>query len=306
MSDHSDFIREAATFAENVRRELRSLPAETVADLTDGLEADIASSLSDGATLPTVSEYAHDLMRGAGLQVPDETSAVVSWRMKAEAVIVKCVDKLSQATKGLAPAWWFLRAWVVTQFLGGIISDTDTTRPLIGQWGEMPIVGVVFLAISIVVSVRWGRRAATNNQLFRVVSTSVLCLATIPLLLWEPTQLEQSDGYWSKYSPENCDPGVESFVGVTVFEAQQRLAAGGFQFEIVDVSTEYDMTTSAGIDSAIVVDQDPASGSRCGEMIRLFVDLGSTPDSSSTSTTTGDLTTTSTTVKPKATTTTTP
>ena len=60
MTDPSNI---AATYAERVRRELRHLPVETVADLTDGLESDIASSLADGAALPSADEYATDLLR---------------------------------------------------------------------------------------------------------------------------------------------------------------------------------------------------------------------------------------------------
>jgi hypothetical protein len=311
MSDHSDFMREAATFAENVRRELRTLPAETVADLTDGLEADIASSLSDGATLPSVSEYACDLMRGAGLEVPDETLVVISWRMKAEAAIVKCVDKLSHATKGLAPAWWFLRAWVVTQFLGGIISDTDSTRPLIGQWGEMPIVGLVVLAISIVVSVQRGRRAAINRQLFRVVTTSVLCLATIPLLLWEPTQVEQSDGNWSMSAPETCRIiDVPFVVGLTLGEAESAFKLKQIPYVIFDQDAMTEIAYAS--DDFEVLQQDLAPGDTtfCSErQVQLVVDLSQNPGESATSlpgTTTIPESSTTTTVKPKATTTTTP
>ena len=69
MSDISHHMKAAAVFAESVRRELRHLPAEVVADLTDGLESDIASSLLDGVVLANPSGYANDLLRGAGLAV---------------------------------------------------------------------------------------------------------------------------------------------------------------------------------------------------------------------------------------------
>jgi len=311
MSDHSDFMREAATFAENVRRELRSLPAETVADLTDGLEADIASSLSDGATLPSVSEYARDLMRGAGLDIPDETPDEVLWRSKLEVIIVKYADKLTHATQGLAPAWWFLRAWVVTQFLGGIISETDSTRPLIGQWGEMPIVGVVVLAVSIVVSVRWGRREAINRQLLRVVSTSVLCLATFPLLLWEPTQVEQSDGYWSSNAPETCRIiNVPFVVGMTLGEAESAFKLKQIPYVIFDQNAMTEIANAPDDFEVLQQDISPGDTTFCSErQVQLVVDLSQNPGVSETSlpgTTTIPEPSTTTTVKPKATTTTTP
>ena len=61
MTSHENNMRNAAVFAESVRREMRALPAEQVADLTDGLEADMVASLADSGSLPDAVEYAHDL-----------------------------------------------------------------------------------------------------------------------------------------------------------------------------------------------------------------------------------------------------
>ena len=47
MTSHENNMRNAAVFAESVRREMRDLPAEQVADLTDGLEADMVASLAE-------------------------------------------------------------------------------------------------------------------------------------------------------------------------------------------------------------------------------------------------------------------
>jgi len=112
MTDSQDFIRTAAVFAESVRRELRHLAAEEVADLTDGIESDIAASLSDGATLPSVTDYASDLLRGAGIEVPDSLP-----KSKANNVINSMKVLVSQwwsafrvFSTGLAPAWWVIRA----------------------------------------------------------------------------------------------------------------------------------------------------------------------------------------------------
>ena len=85
MTDPSNI---AATYAERVRRELRHLPVETVADLTDGLESDIASSLADGAALPSADEYAADLLRGAGMEPPEAPGSGVAVRITRVAVRV--------------------------------------------------------------------------------------------------------------------------------------------------------------------------------------------------------------------------
>ena len=57
----------AIEFANKVRAELSHLTSEQVADLTDGLEADIASSLDDGADIGSAKKYATDLLAAAGM-----------------------------------------------------------------------------------------------------------------------------------------------------------------------------------------------------------------------------------------------
>ena len=154
MSDHSDHMKEAATFAENVRRELRSHPADVVADLTDGLESDIASSLADGASLSSPESYAHDLLRGAGLEPLSISEKSESLLMQTFAKVEPLWRKVRDLTEGLAPAWWIFRAWIATQLLGAMINEVDSSFGIIGQWGEMPIgAAIVFVAFA-VVSVR--------------------------------------------------------------------------------------------------------------------------------------------------------
>ena len=118
MSNISDHLKNAAVFAESVRRELRHLPADAVADLTDGLESDIASSLLDGVKLADPAEYATDLLRGAGLSVDKQSTGGRSVVSENYDRILAAFAKAKTFTTGLAPAWWLTRAWVFTQVLG--------------------------------------------------------------------------------------------------------------------------------------------------------------------------------------------
>jgi hypothetical protein len=105
----------AIEFANKVRAQLHHLTSEQIADLTDGLEADIASSLDDGAEIGSAEKYASDLLSAAGL--PNEHVLLDKpnpWSNRIESGI----SFIKKSTSGLAPAWWVFRAWVLTQILG--------------------------------------------------------------------------------------------------------------------------------------------------------------------------------------------
>ena len=160
MTDPQDQLRLAAIFAENVRRALRHLPTETVADLTDGIEADIASSLSDGASLPSIDEYTADLLRGAGIDPPkiSELDEKPHYFTRIFSCIKNLTLRVFEFLSPLAPAWWLFRAWVVTQVLGWMICDTDSIRPFVNQWGENALVGIIVFVCVVVLSVKLGRQ----------------------------------------------------------------------------------------------------------------------------------------------------
>ena len=322
MSDHSDFMREAAAFAENVRRELRDLPAEVIADLTDGLESDIAASLEDGATLPDVSQYAHDLMRGAGIEIPKSDVSVEQKKRRISENVLRVVDRITKATLGLAPAWWVLRAWIVTQFIGGIVSDTDSNRPILAQWGEMPILGVIIFFSLLYWSVRWGRSVKKSRVLIRYFVTSVLALAAVPLLFWQSTGVT-TDGNWSAYAPETCRIiDVPNVVGITLGEAKMALERLQLPYVVFDQDAMTEIGYAPDAFEVIQQDPDPSEHAFCGERsVQLVVDLSqepadlpssdvlsttTIPDDALLATTTIPEPSTTTTVKPKATTTTTP
>jgi hypothetical protein len=313
MSDISDFISKAATFAENVRRELRDLPAEVVADLTDGLESDIAASLEDGALLPDASQYALDLMRGAGIEIPESDADGQQMRRRIAEIAVQSVDKIKSATSGLAPAWWILRAWIVTQFIGAIVSDVDSNRPIFSQWGEMSFLAIVIFVAALYVSIRMGR--STNNApiFVRYFATVVLSISSL-VLLWQPTSPPLfAEGPWFVNHPEECRIiNVPDVVGSTLGEAKSALERWKLPYTVFDQDAMRDIAYAP--DDFEVLQQDPVPGDStfCGERsVQLVVDLSQGPaEQPSTdvlSTTTIPLPATSTTVKaPKVTATTTP
>ena len=313
MSDISDFISKAATFAENVRRELRDLPAEVVADLTDGLESDIAASLEDGATLPDASQYAIDLMRGAGIEIPKSDADGQQRRRRIAEIAVQSVDKIKSATSGLAPAWWILRAWIVTQFIGAIVSDVDSNRPIFSQWGEMSFLAIVIFVAALYVSIRMGR--STNNApiFVRYFATVVLSISSL-VLLWQPTSPPLfAEGPWFVNEPEECRIiDVPDVVGITLGDAKSAIERLSLPYTVFDQDAMSDIAYAP--DDFEVLQQDPGPGESvfCGERsVQLVVDLSQgpadRPPTDVLSTTTIPLPSTTTTSKaPKATSTTTP
>ena len=279
MSDTSDFISTAATFAENVRRELRDLPAEVVADLTDGLESDIAASLGDGALLPDASQYALDLMRGAGIEIPKSDADGQQMRRRISEIAVQSVDKIQGAVSGLAPAWWILRAWIVTQFIGAIVSDIDSSRPIFSQWGEMSFLAIVIFIAALYVSIRMGR--STNNApiFVRYFATVVLSISSI-VLLWQPTSPPLfAEGPWFVNQPEECRIiNVPDVVGSMLGEAKNALVRWKLPYTVFDQDAMSDIAYAP--DDFEVLQQDPAPGDStfCGERtVQLVVDLSQGP-----------------------------
>lgn len=220
MSDQSHHIHDAATFAENVRRELRNLSAEVVADLTDGLESDIAASLADGATLPDASVYAQDLVRGAGLENAEGDVSSRQLLRSVKSFGARHWGTVQNLTAGLAPAWWVLRAWVATQVIGWLVSDSDSSRPVVAQWGEMPFVGLLIFAALLALSIKWGRSTPPRWKKVIVASHVVLAITAFGVAFAEPHI------GWFTYAP--ADNGVQQ--GVT------NSPAACFEANVPDVS----------------------------------------------------------------------
>jgi hypothetical protein len=260
-------MKEAATFAENVRRELRSHPADVVADLTDGLESDIASSLADGASLSSPESYAHDLLRGAGLEPLSISEKSESLLMQTFAKVEPLWRKVRDLTEGLAPAWWIFRAWIATQLLGAMINEVDSSFGIIGQWGEMPIgAAIVFVAFA-VVSVRIGKLTSTKWKKATLVSHLAFVALTVMILSNETypsfeRYWQTHDGNPANFSNNTCvKTQVPDLTKVAAITAEAVLRDTALNLVYIDQTTK------------VRVDRVSASTEILGQSIRMGTEL---------------------------------
>ena len=303
----------AIEFANKVRVELGHLTSEQSADLTDGLEADIASSLDDGADIGSAKKYATDLLAAAGMSngvevVPNAVDVFIN---KARRWLVSISD--------LEPAWWIFRAWVATQLIGWLLFRDQSSSPGYLEWRNMQWGGIVVLGVTLYVSVRIGRAKPTKWKTALSVSHVVLAVAGLAFMFVSPRGESLSIGYLNPPPGQSsCQfVSVPDVVGLSIADAKEVLAGMGMAGTIFDQDA---MTTLAQVpDDVIVLQQDPKGGSevcRMSEiqyMIDLVVDLAAPMVTTSLPLQTTPTVlpqdseaTTITTVKPKATTTTSP
>ena len=300
----------AIEFANKVRVELGHLTSEQIADLTDGLEADIASSLDDGADIGSAKKYATDLLAAAGM--PKDIDVVPN----AVDVFINKIRCWFVSISDLEPAWWIFRAWVATQLIGWLLFRDQSSSPGYLEWRNMQWGGIVVLGVTLYVSVRIGRAKPTKWKTALSVSHVVLAVAGLAFMFVSPrgetAHLEPLPGQSS------CQfVSVPDVVGLSIADAKEVLAGMGMAGTIFDQDA---MTTLAQVpDDVIVLQQDPKGGSevcRMSEiqyMIDLVVDLAAPMVTTSLPLQTTPTVlpqdseaTTITTVKPKATTTTSP
>jgi hypothetical protein len=278
MSDHSDHIKEAATFAENVRRELRSHPADVVADLTDGLESDIASSLADGATLPSPESYAYDLLRGAGLEPLSVSERSESLMMQTLAKVEPFWVKVQDLTEGLAPAWWVFRAWIATQILGAMINEVDSSYGIIGQWGEMPIGAAIVFVLFAVLSIRVGKASSSKWKMATTVSHLVFIALTFMILSNETypsfeRYWETHDGNPANFSNNTCaKTQVPDLTKVAASTAEAALRSASLDFVYIDQTTKVRVDRVST--STEILAQSIRMGTEIcmGQEVELFID----------------------------------
>lgn len=313
MTDPSNV---AATYAERVRRELRHLPVETVADLTDGLESDIASSLADGAALPSADEYAADLLRGAGMEPPEVPGSGVAVRITRAAVRV--VGSARRHSRGLAPAWWVLRAWVLMQVLGFFVARYDSPYWFLGQWGgeggSDGLVGVMVFVVLLVASVRVGRDGWLLTGKQETIVSVVLAVLAVAVLFAQNSMRE--GGGWFMYGTpgvttptQQCVSSAPNMLNLDLRSAVEELAKSlAIPYRVIDEATGYDLTTSAGLPSIPVLRQSPGAGELIcdGELVLYVNTVSGDPTLVITTTVPAATTTSSTVMRQKATTTSTP
>lgn len=133
-SSHKDI----ADFAARVREELQHLDAELVAELMSDLEANVAASVDDGSPIPDASEYVAALLAAAGLDAP-------SSRPKKKFIPV--VPLIRKYLFGLAPIWWFVRAFIAIVILSAVTSNASSNGsrfPLFRVFGSSWTAAVLF------------------------------------------------------------------------------------------------------------------------------------------------------------------
>ena len=279
MSNISDHLKVAAVFAESVRRELRHLPADAVADLTDGLESDIASSLLDGVKLADPAEYATDLLRGAGLSIEKQSTGGRSVVSENYDRVLAVFAKAKTFTTDLAPAWWLTRAWVLTQVLGWVLNDSDDTRVLVGQWGEEKMLGVVVFVAVLYLSVVLGRREVKKSRLRNVITLSVVVAGAFLATGQYQPGLNQGFDYSAAPVTLPCNL-VPNFVGLSVMEMKNMQESGvvSYAIDYYDKETMANMTQTIWNQPAtdfrklIVVEQENPSQMSCATPVILYVE----------------------------------
>ena len=167
-------------FAASVRRELLDLGADTVDDLTDGLEADLADKLADGEPLGDPIAYAAELRAAAGLSVSEKPKRLHALQEK----LTDLRERLSSVAAHPAiapvlgfvlvfrPLWWILRGWALFYLLAGF-----TVVPQ-NVWDPILLIALLVL------SVQWGRRRWLPWRWSRggVIALSVVALLVAPSL----------------------------------------------------------------------------------------------------------------------------
>lgn len=167
-------------FGSAVRRQLSDLGPDTLDELTDGLEADLAEKLADGDELGDPAAYAAELRAAAGFA--PTVGRTVQWFAGARASLDGLRSRIAALAShralapildlvfALRPLWWVARAWALFFGLtaGKAIPDNEWDWPL--------------LAALLVLSIQWGRARWLPWRWSRggVVALSVIALLLVP------------------------------------------------------------------------------------------------------------------------------
>ena len=259
----------AVTFANKVRAELRHLTPEQVADLTDGLEADVASSLDDGVEIGSASKYATDLLVAANLSTGTDTQPA-----SLEEFINK-VRRWMHSISDLAPAWWFFRAWVVTQVIGFFLFHDQTSSPGYLEWRYKQGWGIVVLGVMLYLSVRLGRIKIIKWKNVLLVSHVLLAIAGMSFMVSEPRGETGSINNIELRPGETLCPLVPApdLGGLSVADAKALLTGMGMAWTFFDQDA---MMSLANVPQEVeVIQQNPRPGVQVCRLsaVQLIVDL---------------------------------
>jgi hypothetical protein len=149
-------IDQVSAFATAVRRHLSDLGPDTLDDLTDGLEADLADKLADGEALGDPAAYAAELRAASGVSPATRPSVADDVRENLADLRAKTQPLLAQPAiaavvaffVSLRPVWWLARGILLFALL-------NTHRQLSAIPND-PLQMLLIVAL-VLASVQWGR-----------------------------------------------------------------------------------------------------------------------------------------------------
>lgn len=241
-----------SAYAEAVRSHLADLGPETVEELTDGLEADLAEELSDrsfaaedGAddtvlldlerVFGPAAEYALELRSAAGhapvpagsarrrTPVRDATRATWRlWQSWGRALVARVAALpgggwLVETVPLLRPVWWLVRAWVWFVLLMALTGGSLGGGRLTPYGPDSPLAWLLLVAAA-VLSIEHGRgRWAERRRIAGLLTLGqvVAAVAVVPTVLaaWS---LATQPHYYPVYESAGSDPVAAPQDGVVV------------------------------------------------------------------------------------------
>lgn len=215
MNDDTLVLRpEVTAFVEEVRRHLADLDGETREELLDGLEADLADQLADGAALGDPAAYAAELRNAAGL--PERGRRRPRLRLAPGELLDDARARFLEVAESprllpawellvtLRPVWWVLRAWVAVTALDVAAGEYESVALVPGF--VVPGLGVALLVAAVVVSTligtgrlwpRSGPDRPTPQRLALLAANAVAVIA--PLTFGVPWPAYLSHDQWEYY-----------------------------------------------------------------------------------------------------------
>jgi hypothetical protein len=214
---------EVRLFLAAVRRELGDLDPEEVAEMTDGLEADLTDLVTERGpeALGDPKAYAQELRTAAGVGAPVKSRGRRPVRESLAACLDAChgwfdhqVERLpgdpQPVIAWLRPAWWILRAWVAVSLVDIFFGDGGYEG--VGLVPSLMGLGLVVLAAAVFGSVMLGLGrfwpGGSRGLLARLVLLGLNSFA----LVMTPFALSSVDGSYGHEWDQGWQDGYNSRV----------------------------------------------------------------------------------------------
>lgn len=174
-------------FAKDVRAALKDLSSDEVAELTEGLEADLAAQADEQErefVLPDPGNYAAELREAAGLPIREKGIFGyidrVARRLSARIAHNRVLLSATRFFASFAPVWWLARGYVAFVIIQLVVFQTWPV------YTPNNVVGWIGLVVLVFGSAQIGRRAWTPNRFWtRIIGT----LNVVAIVVAVPTFL---------------------------------------------------------------------------------------------------------------------